>query len=244
MRAVRVQASLCIRAVSPEPPLLTHTSNESRGTYRQKPRSLPPRNGWACAVKICHDGMLEDTNSLDGAQLSLRHQVNKNDCFTLNSCNENVNMMIWSHPHSSVCYISPMAVHNLIHIFVQFSETQTTKHIPVTLLQVPLIQQMVKIQHIKELSGKMMVVTPVVYCSQELKELKLWRQTLTVSMDSVDIVHGLSGHCPWTQWTLSMDSVDIVHGLSGHGPWTLVPILQQDNVHWVHGLSTDRVWEK
>ena len=24
---------------------------------------------WGCAVKICHDGMLEDTNSLDGAQL-------------------------------------------------------------------------------------------------------------------------------------------------------------------------------
>ena len=24
-------------------------------------------------------------------------------------------------------------------------------------------------------------------------------------MVSVDIVHGFSGHCPWTQWTLSMD---------------------------------------
>ena len=24
---------------------------------------------WACAVKICHDGMLEDTNLLDGAHL-------------------------------------------------------------------------------------------------------------------------------------------------------------------------------
>ena len=48
-------------------------------------------------------------------------------------------------------------------------------------------------------------------------------------MVSVDIVYGLSGHCPWTEWTmsmdsgqcpwtewtLSMDSVDIVH-LSGH----------------------------
>ena len=40
---------------------------ESRGTYRQKARSLVPLNGWACAVTICHDGMLEDTNSLDGA---------------------------------------------------------------------------------------------------------------------------------------------------------------------------------
>ena len=34
-----------------------------------KAKSLAPLNGWACAVKICHDGMLEDTNSLDGAQM-------------------------------------------------------------------------------------------------------------------------------------------------------------------------------
>ena len=69
MRAAKVQASLRIHAVSPEPPLLAHTSSESRGTVRQKARSLAPLNGWACAVKIYHDGMLEDTNSLDGAQL-------------------------------------------------------------------------------------------------------------------------------------------------------------------------------
>ena len=43
--------------------------SESRGTFRQKARSLAPLNGWACAVKICHDGMLEDTNSLDGAHM-------------------------------------------------------------------------------------------------------------------------------------------------------------------------------
>ena len=67
MRAAKVQASLRIRAVSPEPSLLAHTSNESRGTFRQKARSLAPLNGWACAVKNCHDGMLEDTNSLDAA---------------------------------------------------------------------------------------------------------------------------------------------------------------------------------
>ena len=71
MRAAKVQASLRIRAVSPEPPLLARTSSESRGTFRQKARSLVPLNGWACAVKICHDGMLEDTNSLDAVQLSL-----------------------------------------------------------------------------------------------------------------------------------------------------------------------------
>ena len=69
MRAAKVQASLRIRAVSPEPSLLAHTSSESRGTFRQKSRSLAPLNGWACAVEICHDGMLEDTNSLDGAHI-------------------------------------------------------------------------------------------------------------------------------------------------------------------------------
>ena len=69
MRAAKVQASLRIRPVSPEPSLLTHTSSESRGTFRQKARSLAPLNGRACPVKICHDGMLEDTNSLDGAHI-------------------------------------------------------------------------------------------------------------------------------------------------------------------------------
>ena len=71
MQAAKVQASLHICAVSPEPSLLAYTSSESRGTFRQKARSLAPLNGWACAVKICHDGMLEDTNSFDGAQLYL-----------------------------------------------------------------------------------------------------------------------------------------------------------------------------
>ena len=71
MRAAKVQASLRIRAVSPEPSLLAHTSSELRGTFRQKAKSLAPLNGWACAVKICHDGMLEDTNSLGGAHLKL-----------------------------------------------------------------------------------------------------------------------------------------------------------------------------
>ena len=71
MRAAKVQASLLIHAVSPEPLLLAHTSSESRGTFRQKVRSLAPLNGWACAVEICHDRMLEDTNSLDGAHLEI-----------------------------------------------------------------------------------------------------------------------------------------------------------------------------
>ena len=35
----------------------------------KKARSLAPLNVWACAVKICHDGILEDTNSLDGARM-------------------------------------------------------------------------------------------------------------------------------------------------------------------------------
>ena len=49
--------------------LIAYASSESRGNFRQKARSLAPLNGWACAVKICHDGMLEDTNSLDGAHM-------------------------------------------------------------------------------------------------------------------------------------------------------------------------------
>ena len=67
MRAAKVQASLCIRAVSPEPSLLAHTSSESRGTFRQKARSLAPLNGRACAVEICHDGMLEDKFACRGS---------------------------------------------------------------------------------------------------------------------------------------------------------------------------------
>ena len=76
MRAAKVQASLRIHAVSPEPSLLAHTSSESRGTSRQKARSQALLNGWACAVKICHDGMLEDTNSLDGAHLEFDNVLN------------------------------------------------------------------------------------------------------------------------------------------------------------------------
>ena len=65
MRAAKVQAS---RA---EPARLAHTSSESRRTFRQKARSLAQLNGLACAVEICHDGMLEDTNSLDGAHITI-----------------------------------------------------------------------------------------------------------------------------------------------------------------------------
>ena len=86
MRAAKVQASLRIRAVSPEPPLLAHTSSELRGTFRQKARSLAPLNGWACAVKICHDGMLEDTNSLDAAQLMSVNNVYCNPRFVMIRC--------------------------------------------------------------------------------------------------------------------------------------------------------------
>ena len=70
MRAAKVQASLRIHAVSPEPSLLAYTSSESRGTFRHKASSLAPLNGWACAVEICHDGMLKDTNLLDTAHMS------------------------------------------------------------------------------------------------------------------------------------------------------------------------------
>ena len=63
MRAAKVQAT--------EPPLLAHTSSESRGTFRQKASSLVLLNGWAWEVKICHDGMLEDTNLLDTPHMVL-----------------------------------------------------------------------------------------------------------------------------------------------------------------------------
>ena len=92
MRAAKVQASLRIRAVSPEPSLLAHTGSESRGTFRQKARSLAPLNGWACAVKMCHDGMLEDTNSLDGAhffkwvQPVIRNRLTYIKIFVVTSC--------------------------------------------------------------------------------------------------------------------------------------------------------------
>ena len=56
-------------AVSPERSLLAHTSSESRKTFWQRARSLAQLNGWACAAETCHDGMLEDTNSLNGAHM-------------------------------------------------------------------------------------------------------------------------------------------------------------------------------
>ena len=77
MRAAKVQASLRIRAVSPEPTLLAYTGSESRGIFRKKARSLAPLNRWACAIKICHDRMLEDTNSLDGAQLIIAYFIHR-----------------------------------------------------------------------------------------------------------------------------------------------------------------------
>ena len=86
MQAAKVQASLRIRAVSPEPPLLAHTSSESRGIFRQKARSLAPLNGWACSVKICNDGMLEDTNSLDGAQCSKEEKSELHTSGTTSTC--------------------------------------------------------------------------------------------------------------------------------------------------------------
>ena len=91
MRAAKVQASLHIRAVSPEPPLLAHTSGESRGTFRQKARSLASLNGWACAVKTCHDGMLEDTNSLDGAHMNIVKPCSNNKNY--NSSRINAHLM-------------------------------------------------------------------------------------------------------------------------------------------------------
>ena len=94
MRAAKVQASLRIRAVSPEPPLLAHTSSESRGTFRQKVRFLAPLNGWTCAVTICHDGMLEDTNSLDWAHLVISDRMLDKGLWLYRKCFFHVNCIL------------------------------------------------------------------------------------------------------------------------------------------------------
>ena len=100
MRAAKVQASLRICAVSPEPSLLAHTSSESRATFRQKARSLAPLNGWACAVKICHDRMLEDTNSLNGAHFIIR---SKKVCQLCDSLTDQAQITLhWRHTHAPV----------------------------------------------------------------------------------------------------------------------------------------------
>ena len=81
MRAAKVQASLRIRAVSPEPSLLARSYKQwvKSNRKRQKARSLAPLNGWACTVKICHDGMLEDTNSLGAAHIMWKFLLGMQD---------------------------------------------------------------------------------------------------------------------------------------------------------------------
>ena len=124
-----IQASLPIRAVSPEPSLLAHTSSESRGTFRQKARSLAPLNGWACAVKICHDGMLEDTNSLDRAHLIYKDAIIGSYCGLVVRCTEfcplgHTSVAMWGlhmiYP-SSACRWWPGG-------FAQISHSFTLKH--------------------------------------------------------------------------------------------------------------------
>ena len=106
VRAAKVQVSLRICAVSPEPPLLAHTSSESRGTFRRKARSLAHLNGWACAVKICHEGMIKDTNSLDSALI----------IFTLAALKA---------PKELVCLMKFHCFQNFLLIFQQFKMVQT-----------------------------------------------------------------------------------------------------------------------
>ena len=60
-----------------------------------------------------------------------------------------------------------------------------------------------------------MAIVQLEYCNEWTGQCP-W----TMSTESMGNVHGLSGHCPWTQWTWSMDSVNIFHGLSGQFPWT------------------------
>ena len=96
MRAAKVQASLRIRAVSPEPPLLAHTSSESRGTFRQKARFLACLNGWHAQLKFVMTECSETQIRLTGRftiwkPLSLFNVLSENKihfyifCFALNT---------------------------------------------------------------------------------------------------------------------------------------------------------------
>ena len=51
----------------------TSAAHSYKQWVKRKARSLAPLNGWAWAIKICHDGMLEDTNSLDTAHLRIKN---------------------------------------------------------------------------------------------------------------------------------------------------------------------------
>ena len=60
------------------------------------------------------------------------------------------------------------------------------------------------------------------------------------SRDWLDIAHGFSGHCPWSQWILYKDWVDIVHGYCPWTEWTLSMDsvdISMDTVDIVHGPS-------
>ena len=128
VKAAKVQASLRICAVSPEPPLLAHTNSESRGTFRQKARSLAPLNGWACAVKNCHDGMLEDTNSPDTAHMwtvvvttmyiSFRPVMWHGFSVCTLICYQK--MRLFSHAHSEKCMKFPYTFHVKFHLALIF----------------------------------------------------------------------------------------------------------------------------
>ena len=50
-RPVKAQASLCIRAVSPQPSLFAHLKYGSRQRVRPKIRHLAPLDGWACGFE-------------------------------------------------------------------------------------------------------------------------------------------------------------------------------------------------
>ena len=61
MRAAKVQASLTFAARSYKQWVKRNLQTESQ--------TLAPLNGWTCAVKTCHNRMLDDTNWLDAAHL-------------------------------------------------------------------------------------------------------------------------------------------------------------------------------
>ena len=55
MRSVMAQASLHIRAVSPEPSLFAHTIYESWGSFKQRAGDLAPLDSYACVFEGTQD---------------------------------------------------------------------------------------------------------------------------------------------------------------------------------------------
>ena len=86
MRPEKAQASLRIRAVSPEPSLFAHMNYGSRRRVRQKIRHLAPLDGCACVFEELIYGGQKVPKSHELAPLCLACNKSDKDC--LNSVNQ------------------------------------------------------------------------------------------------------------------------------------------------------------